>query len=587
MKQNKGFLKRTSVRLLIAVLLVSGLSFWGAPLLTPYFQERIHTFFNEEEDLQSFKTTRQVPADADVGAFLAALLAQKENNPALIQKYHEKVYAKDPENKEIERGLFWTYLLRGEIEKALPFAPKVLASDEAAKKDKLYAEYILIADLIKKEKYQEALDFMRQSQFKSDNEMIFRYMAVWCYAGLGEKENALAVLESIPDQMRANIYTYHRALLYSYFGEKEKAVETYRQISQDQAFSMNTIVSLFDALGFPSEEFPIRKNLAEEYKTVFPDQLFFLRILKDLNNQPIQTPQQIVADFLSMIGYIGFKNEAYIAILYNNIAAYLDPTSNFIKMTQAQFFKMLEMYDEASDVYLTVQPTASFIIREIALNETKLHHPRTALMLYQKLLQKDPENPVLNHEAALNFLVLGEYETALKFLKTAENFYQKEKRYAPLPKLFRLQAFLYHELDKPEQELQLLEEVFELDGENPEVLNDLGYTLIDSGKDISRGLQLAQKAFQKKPADAHILDSVAWGYYKSGQYDQALKYAERVADRLSGSALANAHLGDIYQAVGRYREAESQYRKALTAKQDMSPALEKDLQAKLENLINQ
>ena len=47
--------------------------------------------------------------------------------------------------------------------------------------------------------------------------------------------------------------------------------------------------------------------------------------------------------------------------------------------------------------------------------------------------------------------------------------------------------------------------------------------------------------------------------------------AEQVFDLLPGSSVAADHLGDIYRALGRYREAGYQYKKALDLSSDLKP----------------
>ena len=50
---------------------------------------------------------------------------------------------------------------------------------------------------------------------------------------------------------------------------------------------------------------------------------------------------------------------------------------------------------------------------------------------------------------------------------------------------------------------------------------------------------------------------------------------------MGASSVANMHLGDIYKAMGRFRESKSQYEKALALKYDLTPELEKELLERL------
>jgi len=61
-------------------------------------------------------------------------------------------------------------------------------------------------------------------------------------------------------------------------------------------------------------------------------------------------------------------------------------------------------------------------------------------------------------------------------------------------------------------------------------LNYYGYTLIDKEVDISKGMQIINDALIQQPNNTYYLDSLAWGYYKKHECDQAYKLMKRVVD---------------------------------------------------------
>ena len=93
---------------------------------------------------------------------------------------------------------------------------------------------------------------------------------------------------------------------------------------------------------------------------------------------------------------------------------------------------------------------------------------------------------------------------------------------------------------------------------------------VDSTRDL-------KKAYEQAPDSPDILDSLALAYYKKGEPEKALPYAEKAVDLLGASSVANMHLGDIYKDLGRIREAQSQYEKALALEFDLTPELEQKL----------
>ena len=118
-----------------------------------------------------------------------------------------------------------------------------------------------------------------------------------------------------------------------------------------------------------------------------------------------------------------------------------------------------------------------------------------------------------------------------------------------------------------------LEQAIALDNMNAEALNALGYELIDKDIDIQKGLDYVLKANKLLPNQAHIFDSVAWGYYKKESYKEAREYALKAVKLAQSNAVIVMHLGDIYKALDRTSETMAQYRKALMIKTDLTPEM--------------
>ena len=53
--------------------------------------------------------------------------------------------------------------------------------------------------------------------------------------------------------------------------------------------------------------------------------------------------------------------------------------------------------------------------------------------------------------------------------------------------------------------------------------NYYGYTLIDSNVDVQKGIDYIKKALAQQPNNAYYIDSLAWGYYKINQCQEAYK----------------------------------------------------------------
>ena len=103
-----------------------------------------------------------------------------------------------------------------------------------------------------------------------------------------------------------------------------------------------------------------------------------------------------------------------------------------------------------------------------------------------------------------------------------------------------------------------------LAGDRPEILNFIGYGWISRDLKVKEGMELVRQAMALSPRSGAIVDSLGWGYYKLGDYDQALTYVEQAVQMDPADPEINEHLGDVYLALGRKTEARYEWQRVLT-----------------------
>ncbi len=114
----------------------------------------------------------------------------------------------------------------------------------------------------------------------------------------------------------------------------------------------------------------------------------------------------------------------------------------------------------------------------------------------------------------------------------------------------------------PRAEADLLH-ALKLKPDQPLVLNYLGYSWIDRGENLDRGLKMIEKAVALRPDDGYIIDSLGWAHYRMGDYAGAVQYLETAVEKVPEDPTINDHLGDAYWQTGRLVEARYQWRRAL------------------------
>ncbi|MGA0584944.1 MAG: tetratricopeptide repeat protein, partial [Castellaniella sp.] len=115
-------------------------------------------------------------------------------------------------------------------------------------------------------------------------------------------------------------------------------------------------------------------------------------------------------------------------------------------------------------------------------------------------------------------------------------------------------GMLLHQQGKTAEFESLMRRVIELDPDNANAYNSLGYTYVEQNRNLDEARGLLERALELDPDSAYILDSVGWYLFRIRDYQGALEYLRRSYDHLPAADVA-AHLGETLWALGRHDEA--------------------------------
>ena len=160
----------------------------------------------------------------------------------------------------------------------------------------------------------------------------------------------------------------------------------------------------------------------------------------------------------------------------------------------------------------------------------------------------------------------GKDERAVATLKTAISNVIHEDDEALGEVRFML-ASIYYEMNNHKNVVEELEKALEIDPDNHQANNFLGYFFIEQGEQSDKAINLIKKALSVNPENAAYLDSLGWAYYKLAKEDDE-KIMLALQKLIEASNYAEdpeilGHIGDVYYSLGFWEKAQRQWENAL------------------------
>lgn len=140
-------------------------------------------------------------------------------------------------------------------------------------------------------------------------------------------------------------------------------------------------------------------------------------------------------------------------------------------------------------------------------------------------------------------------------------------------------SICYDKLKQFENTEKHLKVCVELDPENAEILNFLGYLYADKNVNLTEAENLIRRALKIDPENPYYLDSLGWVYYRQGNADKAIEYIRKAIYKMdTDDAVLRDHLGDAYLLKGDLKRAIAEWERAIVLdpkKEEIKQKIEK------------
>lgn len=523
------------------------------------------------------QTAEPVEIGSFTGAYLAARVAEVDNDLDSAIAYYKQALAFDPQNQQLQQSLMLALIAQGRFDESLPYAEKLKAVPDIER----FSRVALAVDAFRKKDYAAAETWLKLAVESDLDRLITAVMTAWAKSGAGDSAEALAALDRVEGpEWYALFKTYHRALIAEsagMTGEAEKAYQAaFDNVSAGGA-APETWIRVAEAYaGFLAQRGDKDKAIevldkAEEFSTGRVP-LVALRE-KIEKGQPVSRlvagPADGASEILLNLGAALNRGggEPFVR-LYLQYALALKPDSDIVLLQLAAVAEQQDQAEEAIALYGRI-PADSPVKRaaelQLGLNLADLDRHDEAIVHLKALLDANPDD-------MRAYLALGGVYASKEDYRPAAEVYDRAVARLKEPaeanwNIFYQRGIAYERLKEWPKAEPNFRKALELFPDQPQVMNYLGYSWVDMNMNLEEGLDLIRKAVDLRPSDGYIVDSLGWAYYRLGRFEEAVVELERAVSLKPDDPVLNDHLGDAYWRVGRRLEATFQWSHA----RDMKP----------------
>ena len=521
-------------------------------------------------------------ADPNTGAYLAARQAVLLGDYQAAADNFTRALTRDTSNPMLMENAVLSFLSLGELDRALPIAERM----EADGLQSQAASMVLMAAEAGNEEFDLLLE--RIDQERGTGPLVDGLTAAWALMGKGDVSNALTKFDALAAEDGLGPFAgYHKALALAMVGDFEGAEALFAQDAGGPLqMTRRALIVRLQILSQLERDAEALTLLDDMFGTDLDPALADIRaaLVEDavLPFNMISSPVDGIAEvFFTVATFLRREAGDDYTLLFSRVASYLRPEHIDSILLSASLLESMERYELAVTTYRQVPANApSFHAAELGRAEAlrKLDKLDAAVEVLGQLTRSHPDLPVVHVTLGDLMRQLERFADATKAYDRGLSLYPSEEQAQWF--IYYARAIAYEQQDIWDKAEADFRKALELNPDQPQVLNYLGYSLVEQGVKLDEALDMIERAVAARPDSGYIVDSLGWVLYRLGRYDEAVVHMERAAELMPVDPIVNDHLGDVLWAVGRVREARFQWTRALSFEPEEKD--EKRIRRKLE-----
>lgn len=198
-----------------------------------------------------------------------------------------------------------------------------------------------------------------------------------------------------------------------------------------------------------------------------------------------------------------------------------------------------------------------FLLHLIALEYANHEQYESAINILERSLKMYPENVDV-------FSLLGNFYWKIDQIDQAILIWNRCLAIEPenFDCLFGL-AMVYDDMKEFDKSDELYQILLELQPDDPTILNNFSYSMIQREINLEKALEMVEKALLKEPENPAFLDTIGWVYFKMGEIQKSLGYINLSLKYNESDPDVLIHKGKILSELGKTDAAKIFFEKAL------------------------
>lgn len=505
-------------------------------------------------------------AGQDSGAYLAARQAATDNRITEAATLFARAVAADPDQLELRVAAAFFHAITDDMDAAIAEAETLEAAGAEAPHSALV---LLVRDAGAGDwvGMLAALEAGRQT-----SPVIDAFARAWAPMGLGDMQAALAGFDAASAEHGLGaVARQHKAMALALAGDMEAAAALFADPATQTAgegmavLAQAEVLSQLDrndaAIAVLDETFgaPPADATAADLRTR-------LAAGETLPFTQITTPAEGLAAAMMLVARAhGANDSAPAALLHARMAARLWPGDPGPELLSAEALLDMKRPDLAAEALARIPATSparaqADLGRARALDSAG--QTAEAIAVLEGMAFERPANPEI-------WSLLADMRRRENRMEEARAAYTRAldltEDGAPAQwLLYYVRGIVNHDLDQWEDAKADFRAALAINPDQPNVLNYLGYSMVEKNENLEEALALIERAVELAPQNGAIVDSLAWALFRLGRAREVVAPMERAAELEPTDPVVTDHLGDVLWAVGRRYEAMFEWRRALS-----------------------